>query len=215
MFQSKKAKGSEVEPTPDSSSVPAPTKEPKKFNWIKASIIANLVLVVGIVAAIGFGEVMHQSNTNPSFCGICHIMQSNVQSYLTSNHLDHVHEQAGVQCKQCHDYPLSAEITSGWDYVTGNYEVSDSGELVQRTFDNEMCTKCHGSLENVARQTDYLSYNPHNAKSMGDFKCNDCHKSHTETVDVCGQCHTHGGERLIENMNTPREHTIDESTSSK
>ena len=194
----------------DDTAAPA---EQKNIRLIKYSLIANLVLVIGIAAAIGGMAVIEQSDTNPAFCGTCHVMQANVNSYLTSNHLDNVHQQAGVQCKECHDYPLMAEIASGVNYMTGNYEVvsADNPALAKRTFGEEMCTKCHGTMEQVARKTDYLKFNPHDAEAMGSFTCSDCHVSHGAQIDTCGECHSNGGQRLIEDTTSEREKIDDEA----
>jgi hypothetical protein len=179
-------------PTPDSG---APAR-PKKPNWLKISIGANIAVVaVAVVFAAGT-YVVHLSDTSPSFCGTCHIMQANVTSYLTSTDLDNVHQQAGVQCKGCHDYPLSAEIKSGFDFVTGNYTVDKSGNLKSVKFSDAMCTQCHISLDHVAQLTDYLKRNPHNSHN-GALPCNTCHVSHGQQIDYCAQCHDNGGQRMV------------------
>jgi hypothetical protein len=169
---------------------------PKKWNWVKTSVIANIaVLVIAVLIAAG-GYVIHQSDTNPNFCGLCHIMQRNVTSYQTSSDLDHVHQQAGVQCKGCHDYPLSAEITSGISFVSGNYTVDKNGDLPKRKFDDKMCLKCHISYDHVAQLTDFLPRNPHN-NHQGALPCSTCHVSHGQQVNYCSQCHDNGGQRMV------------------
>jgi hypothetical protein len=168
----------------------------KKLNWLKISIGANVAVVVIAVLFAAGSYVVHLSNTSPQFCGTCHIMQPNVTSYLTSPNLDHVHQQAGVQCKDCHDYPLSAEIKSGINFLTGNYMVDKSGNLQAVKFSETMCTKCHISEQHVATLTDFLARNPHDSHN-GQLPCNTCHISHGEQIDYCGQCHDNGGQRLI------------------
>jgi len=130
-------------------------------------------------------------------------MQPNVTSYLTSSNLDHVHAQAGVQCKGCHDYPLSAEISSGIKYVTGNYEVDKNGEIASRKFDDKMCLQCHISYDHIAQLTDYLPRNPHDSHN-GQMPCSTCHVSHGQQIDYCAQCHDNGGQRMIGQPVTPR-----------
>jgi hypothetical protein len=179
-------------PTPDAG---APAG-PRKTNWLKISLFANIALVAVAAVALAGMAVIRQSDTNPSFCGTCHLMQSNVTSYLTSTNLDNVHQQAGVQCKGCHDYPLSAEIKSGIDFVTGNYTVDKAGALKPVKFDDAMCTQCHISLDHVAQLTDYLPRNPHNSHN-GALPCNTCHVSHGQQIDYCAQCHDNGGQRLV------------------
>lgn len=183
-----------------------PQTEPnahQKPNWLKISLIANIALVVVAVTFAAGGAVVHQSDTNPNLCGLCHIMQPNVQSYLTSNHLDNVHHQAGVQCKGCHDYPLDAEITAGVNYLTGNYFVTVDGNIPKREFEDDMCLKCHISAEHLANQTDFLVRNPH-FSHWGDLKCKDCHVSHGEQINLCGDCHDNGEQRMVEGPIIPR-----------
>jgi nitrate/TMAO reductase-like tetraheme cytochrome c subunit len=165
-------------------------------NWLKVSIIANIAVVVIAVFFAAGSYVVHLSNTSPQFCGVCHLMQANVTSYLTSSNLDHVHQQAGVQCKDCHDYPLSAEIKSGIDFVTGNYTVDKTGALKPVKFTDAMCTKCHISEQHVATLTDFLSRNPHDSHN-GELPCNTCHVSHGTQIDYCATCHDNGGQRMI------------------
>jgi hypothetical protein len=198
MFK-RKPKAQSENTTPEGQ--PAPKGKP---NWLKISVIANIaVLVIGVGLAAG-GFMLYQSNTNPQMCATCHLMQSHVTSYLTGKNLDSVHAKAGVQCKDCHDYPVQAEITSGIAYITGNYEVVQTDPvtgkaepaLARRKFKETMCTKCHISLEHVATLTDFLPRNPHDSHN-GALPCNTCHVSHGQQIDYCAQCHDNGGQRMI------------------
>jgi nitrate/TMAO reductase-like tetraheme cytochrome c subunit len=181
---------------------PLDTKK-KKPNWLKISVITNIVIVAVAAIALAGVAVLNQSNTNPEFCATCHLMKSHVDSYMKGPNLDHVHEQAGVQCKQCHDYGVVAEITSGIKYVTGNYTVDAKGELAKRKFDEKMCTKCHISEAHVATLTDFLPRNPHDSHN-GELPCNTCHVSHGTQIDFCSECHDNGGQRMIGAPITPR-----------
>jgi hypothetical protein len=178
-------------------------RQPRHPNWLKISLGANIAIVVLAVLGLGGVAVIHQSDTNPNFCGLCHIMQPNVTSYLSSNHLDAVHQQAGVQCKDCHDYPVTAEVASGVKFILGNYAVTPQGELLKRKYDDQMCLKCHVSNDHQAIATDYLPRNPHNSH-WGVLPCNSCHFSHVAQFDYCSQCHENGGQRMIENPAAPR-----------
>jgi hypothetical protein len=172
----------------------------KKPNWVKISIIANIALVAGILVALGSMVILHQSDTNPEFCKTCHVMDRYVESYLTSNTLDHVHAQAGVQCKECHsDYDIPAEIESGIKFITGNYDK----DFPRRKFEDTVCTQCHISLDYVADQTDYLVRNPHRSHNP-DLACRTCHVSHGEQNDYCSTCHENGGQRLVGDEIIPR-----------
>jgi len=168
-------------------------KSRRKGPW---TIIGIVVLVILVGAGISGGYVLHLSNTSPEFCATCHIMQPNVTSYLTSNNLDNIHKQANVGCKQCHDYPVSAEISSGIKFFTGNYSVDASGKLLPVKFNNDMCLKCHISYDFVAKQTDFLEKNPHDSHN-GQLPCNTCHVSHGKQIDFCAQCHDNGGQKMI------------------
>lgn len=191
------------ETTPDITT--SQPKSRKKRNWLIFSIVANVLLVSGIISAAGTAVVVHESDTNPEFCGTCHLMQSHVDSYLNGEHLDNLHMQAGVGCKDCHDYPLDEEIRAGIAFVTNDYEVDENGELFKRDFGDEICTQCHISLEHVATLTDNLYYNPHGTR-MGTFPCATCHQSHGPQIDYCSECHTNGGQRMYGDE-TPHEQT--------
>ncbi len=181
----------------------------RKINWGKASIAANIALLVAVILVAAGAVIIHESDTNPEFCGTCHIMQDKVTSYMEGTYLDHIHAESGVMCKDCHsDYTIPDEIQGGIAYITNNYEVDENGALPVRDFGDEICTQCHISRENVERQTDYLYYNPH-FTAMGIFTCNTCHPSHAEHIDYCSTCHLNGGQRMIGDT-TPRKRTLGE-----
>ncbi|PKO16370.1 MAG: hypothetical protein CVU39_08375 [Chloroflexi bacterium HGW-Chloroflexi-10] len=171
------------------------TKPRQKTNWLKVLTISNIVIIALVAIGIGSMAVIHQSDTNPNFCSTCHIMQPNVTSYQTGNTMDNVHQQAGVECKDCHDYPVPAEIASGVNYLVGNYEVDTQGKILKRVYTDEMCLDCHISQEYVADVTDFLFRNPHNSH-WGFMPCSECHISHGEQIDYCSSCHDNGGQRM-------------------
>lgn len=183
-------------PKEGTSEIDSPKTGPK---WFKVSLILNISLVIVAVIAGSGMAIIHESDTNPNFCGVCHIMQPRVESYMTGNTLDSVHAKANVQCKDCHDYPVPAEIESGIKYITGNYD----SELRKRQYDDDMCTDCHISMDYMAQQTDYLTRNPHLSHWPG-MNCTLCHVSHGEQVDYCGQCHDNGNQRLTGGPIIPR-----------
>jgi hypothetical protein len=185
---------------------PAPTKT-KRPIWFKISLITTFLLLIWLAVDLTAGAVIHQSNTDPEFCANCHIMQANVESYLTSNHLDHVHAEAGVMCKDCHsDYTLQQEIRAGIAYYANNYLVNEDGTFPKRDYTDEICTQCHGGMSDVAPQTDFLYFNPHDS-GMGDFTCDTCHPSHDAQIDYCNDCHEAPGQRMIEDR-SPRDEKI-------
>ena len=169
----------------------------KSLKLLKISVIANIV-VIG-VAALGLAgmAVIHQSDTNPNFCAMCHVMQPNVSSYLTSNHMDSLHMQAGVECKDCHDYTVVEEVKSGINFAIGNYEINQNGELLKQKYPDSMCLECHISYSHIADQTYLVERNPH-SNHNGQLRCNTCHISHGDQIDYCSGCHENGGQRMVE-----------------
>ena len=168
-------------------------KKSKKGVWTVIGIIALALVVIG---GAGGGYLIHLSNTSPEFCATCHIMVPNVDSYLTSNNLDNIHEQGNVACKECHDYPIPAEVSSGIKYILGDYTVDADGKLLPVTYTNDMCFKCHISYDYIAYATNRLDRNPHQSHN-GELPCKTCHVSHGEQIDYCAQCHDNGGQRMF------------------
>lgn len=181
-------------------------KSNKKLGvWAIVGIIVAALVVVG---GAGGGYLIHLSNTSPEFCATCHIMDKNVTSYLSSNDLDNIHYQANVACKDCHDYPIPAEVASGVKFILGDYTVDENGDLIKLTYDDDICLQCHISKQFVAQSTDFLTRNPHDSHN-GMLSCKTCHVSHGQQIDYCSQCHDNGGQRLIGEEYEPREDTLD------
>lgn len=179
---------------PDQESVHSRKTKYKKGKpiWVIIGIVALVLVVVGA----GGGYTLHLSNTNPQFCSICHPMEKYVTSYLSSRNLDNVHYQAGVQCKECHDYPLPDEVSTAIKFIFGRYYVRPNGELLPVSYEDDMCLKCHISKEHLAIATDFLAANPHKSH-LTDLACNTCHISHGAQIDYCGQCHKDTGQRMV------------------
>ena len=168
-------------------------KKRKTRTWTILGIIGLFVVIGG--GALG-GYMIHLSDTSPEFCSTCHLMEPNVTSYLTSNNLDNIHNQANVECKECHDYKLDAEIKSGINYVIGNYTVGTDGELLPIKYGDELCLQCHISYSHIAEETADLTRNPHK-NHQGELACNTCHISHGEQIDYCSTCHENGGQEMV------------------
>nr|MBI9047403.1 cytochrome c3 family protein [Anaerolineaceae bacterium] len=180
-------------PGQDSNSI---NGDKKKANLLKLSTTINIIFVILLVAGSGSGYLLHLSDTSPQFCASCHNMSDHVDSYLNSNHMDNVHSQANVECKECHfEYSIPDEIVSGVKYVTGNYDK----DMPRRKVGDEMCVKCHINLDYHAVRTDYLTRNPH-LSHWPDIRCTACHVSHGEQVDYCSECHDNGGQRMTEDI---------------
>ena len=80
-------------------------KTPTRKTWLKISIFANAVILLLVFAGVAGAAVIHQSDTNPQLCNLCHPMQANVQSYLTSTNLDNVHMRAGSNARNAMTIP--------------------------------------------------------------------------------------------------------------
>jgi len=153
-------------------------------------VLVALVVVNGLVLAAF--AVDHRSRTDAEFCSNCHNMTAHVTSYLESSHMDAVHRQAKVGCKDCHfDYSVVDEVRSVIDFVFGNYEET----FRRHRFADDMCNGCHVGLEFQAAKTDHLRRNPHRGH-YPDLRCGACHLAHDRQIDYCGRCHDNGGQRM-------------------
>ncbi|MGA9349664.1 MAG: cytochrome c3 family protein [Anaerolineae bacterium] len=171
--------------------------ESKPIGWTRLALIVALSMNV---VALGVLSLDHHARTNPRSCAFCHNMEAHVVSYLSSNHLDNIHYQANVGCKDCHTgYSLMAELKSAWRYLRGDYEEVFS----QRVFSQEVCNRCHISMEYQANRTDFLVRNPH-LSHWPDLVCGDCHLAHDKQIDYCANCHDNGGQRMTGEPIVPR-----------
>ncbi len=124
MFKSKKGKNPQVTSESEENLSETPKqKTKKKVNWLKVSIIVNGLIIVGVGVALGAMAVLHQSDTNPQFCGTCHNMDSYVESYTSSKNMDNVPcpgrctVQAMSQCLWD-----SRRNRIRYKFITGNYD---------------------------------------------------------------------------------------------
>ncbi|MDI6888738.1 MAG: NapC/NirT family cytochrome c [Methanocellales archaeon] len=155
----------------------------------------NIIIVFIVLLAIaGFGALtMLHYTESPEFCAECHIMEPYYRSYLSSDYLDHKHEQVGITCDGCHIEPGTTTIEIGIHsifaevipYYTGAYEDPVPPGHVPR----EHCLQCH---EDYREKTRYLATDPH--KTLAE--CDSCHQAHPKRVvlpppsdEQCGQCH--------------------------
>ncbi|WP_298439772.1 flavocytochrome c [uncultured Ferrimonas sp.] len=68
----------------------------------------------------------------------------------------------------------------------------ESGELSNDnlSFENGKCQECHGTLEEVAAETDRGNYNAHDSHFPGDVSCTACHAGHEQSLNYCDSCHS-------------------------
>lgn len=52
----------------------------------------------------------------------------------------------------------------------------------------EKCLSCHGDYEKLKELTKDKQPNPHYTHLL-DQPCSECHKGHTESVNMCNSCH--------------------------
>ena len=145
-----------------------------------AWVLAALILLVIVDLVYGAWELSY----NPGFCRICHIVRPYVDSYETSSHLDSLHREAGVLCKECHHVSPFEAISEVVSYITFDYETP----MAPMTYGMEDCLECHRSYESLVERTAHLEPNPHNSH-FGEIECTLCHHSHQEAELLCDQCH--------------------------
>jgi hypothetical protein len=97
-------------------------------------------------------------------------MKESLTSWAQSNHTDHQHTTAMIDCGGCH---------------------GKETPLVDTTVANSRCLSCHGPLEKLAAKTapkDLPERNPHKSH-LGDVACTVCHHAHTNSTNYCLTCH--------------------------
>ena len=150
--------------------------------WLSAFILVR-------VQGTGLCAEKNPYQKDPESCASCHVIKAYVQSWKSSDFLDHKHSKAGIGCLECHQLTDKQEKEN----VTKFRRKAFKTPLSQREYPNEFCFQCHGSYKEVAERTkDFqkkdLTQNPHESH-FGEIHCNLCHKSHKPSVDYCSECH--------------------------
>ena len=104
------------------------------------------------------------------------------------------HAALGQDCESCHVTDLVAEVSA-----LATYEEGVEPELTSTYYmDNQVCLDCHeGTWEGLATLTEDLGdYNPHDTLHGTVENCNECHKGHSEQIDLCSECHDNGGQEM-------------------
>lgn len=170
----------------------ASKKKSKKF------VVVGVVCVVLIVAVAG-AWAWHNT---PSFCGaVCHnTMSAHLANYEGTDDsngagIASVHAKANVGCLDCHEAHVDEQISEVQSQLSGAGEPALSSTYYDN---NEKCLSCHGgSYEELAKQTSSLGdFNPH-SNPHGQMNCNECHKGHSSQVDTCSECHSNGGQQMV------------------
>ena len=158
----------------------------KKFLFLAVMGFATF-LVAGANGVIAAEKRLYQKD--PQSCAKCHLIQPYVESWKSSDFLDHKHEQSGIACLECHQVTVQQEKKHLAKFNKKAYKVP----LEEREYSNDLCFRCHGSYKEIIERTkDYkgkgLSRNPHESH-YGEIDCNLCHKAHRASIDYCSQCH--------------------------
>ena len=185
-------------PTGDATGSKTKAGGKKKKKTHKGLITLGVIVVVIVVAGVGF-MAWHST---PSFCNaFCH---SPMDYYVASYSSDDqgmgvvVHAEADVSCLDCHDPGLATQVSEGMSWLSDSYPMTEDGTMLAdgvELADEEFCTTggCH-DMDQVVEDTwgfadNDEAYNPHSSHQDGTLECDDCHKTHEDSVLMCNECH--------------------------
>lgn len=82
-----------------------------------------------------------------------------------------VHQKLNLDCKSCHLEKDQKDYSSAMQ---------------------SSCLACHGSYDKLAEATGGLGHNDniHKSPHYAALDCDNCHKAHQPTVNMCLRCHT-------------------------
>lgn len=155
-----------------------------------AGICVGIILLAGGNRVIAAEQRLYQKD--PQSCAKCHLIKPYVETWKSSDFLDHKHQKSGIGCLECHQVTRQQERQHVAKFNKKTYK----SPLEEREYDNELCFRCHGSYKDIIERTkDYeskgLPRNPHESH-YGEMDCNMCHKAHRTSIDYCSQCHQPG-----------------------
>ncbi len=107
---------------------------------------------------------MNRKLVTSLFVGILAVFSCSVFAQNTAT-LAERHVQNGQNCAACHSENPPAQAVP-----------------------TEKCQSCHGEFEAMKEKTKDCKPNPHYTH-MGDQPCEECHKGHQPSVNMCAQCH--------------------------
>lgn len=171
----------------------------KKQRKGRQAFIARLpwILVVVLVAGTTLATAGYKWHNQPDFCAaVCHdTMGYYFDNFDQGSDLARVHKEANVTCLDCHEASLEQQVSEVLTQISGDYDIP----LRQRSLEDDVCLKCHISVESLQAKTDLLEKDPHGGNITGhqNFTCNNCHKSHSKQVNQCSKCHDAGNQRMI------------------
>lgn len=97
----------------------------------------------------------------------CLFFAGATQCVIAADFLADRHGARNIACETCHTVKTPA-----------------TGAKV----DSKACISCHGDLDKMAERTKTKVPNPHYNHLIG-TDCQECHKGHTPSVNLCGSCH--------------------------
>ncbi len=153
-------------------------------NFAKERPLAAIALLVFLLVVGNLGMI--EAEKHPSIaCSPCHVMAPYVDGYDSGELLSRKHQEAGVECIDCHENGIEDKIHETVWYVTDDFDDPPA----KRDFGNQMCLKCHTNLEEIVEKTKGADgVNPHDSH-LGELNCADCHKMHMQSEAVCQHCH--------------------------
>ncbi len=168
--------------------------------WVRV-LLVGLPLAI-LIPAIGVSYTF-EATANPTFCGSCHVMETQFQAWDRGSHKD-------VTCDTCHYPPGAEHFVQG--KVVGLVEVINNaagtyGTKLHGTVDNANCEDCHPSDELIGAESPYRAkvYFNHRELEPGKgsgltMRCNNCHAHivdgyHFQVREsTCYWCHFMGQE---------------------
>lgn len=157
------------------------------------------LLACGVAAALGLfavagcasgGNDVELADTGSDWAATYPVHAANAEDGAG---LASYHAALGQECDSCHQGDLAAQVTE----ATGGEGEPDCTSTFYDDTATCLSSDCHVSWETLAERTaDLGDYNPHDSIHGTIEDCNECHKGHSEQVDICGQCHPNGGQEM-------------------
>jgi cytochrome c nitrite reductase small subunit len=150
-------------------------KDQSTINRSRRNFYKILTIVLGcLVLLVVAGYATVEATSSSSFCGSCHNMKPEAETWKASSH-------SQIACKECHiqegvvNYAKAKlnGLKQVVDYTSNNYEAPIAMK-VGKEIPNETCEKCHDmKTRNVTTEDDIII--PHDKHLAKNIKCVTCH----------------------------------------